>query len=308
MALGGVEAVEESTIQPPVLSSAEQSPGETPPRRLPDWRPWMAFAALVGGIVLAALGGLLVDIPALLLGVDISADHVPHGLQIADTFVQDCAFVAVAVFFAQLGGRRVSASQFGLRPTRLARAARLVAVTLVGFLLFSVIWTAAFHASKDKVLEQLGTNENTSLLLLSAALTCVVAPISEEFLFRGFIFTALRNWRGVWPAAIVTGVLFGGIHVGSAPAVDLVPLAVLGFGLCMLYRATGSLYPCIAAHALNNSLAFGLLEDWGWQIPVLMVVSLALIWLLARVLIAVNVISSEQPTASGHALAVTSDG
>jgi membrane protease YdiL (CAAX protease family) len=300
--------MEESAIQPPVLPSAEQPPRETPPGSVPDWRPWMAFAALVGGIVLAALGGLLVDIPALLFGVDISADHVPHGLQIADTFVQDCAFVAVAVFFAQLGARQVSASQFGLRPTRLARAARLVGVTLVGFLLFSVIWTAAFHASKDKVLEQLGTNENASLLLLSAALTCVVAPICEEFLFRGFIFTALRNWRGVWPAAIITGALFGGIHVGSAPAVDLVPLAGLGFGLCMLYRATGSLYPCIATHALNNSLAFGLLEDWGWQIPVLMVVALGLIWLLARVLISVNVISSEQPLTSGNTLTVTTDG
>lgn len=299
--------MEDSAIEPPALAPGEPSP-QPAPRALPDWPPWMAFAALVGGIVLAALGGLIVDVPALVLGVDISADHVPHGLQIADTFVQDCAFVAVAVFFAQLGGRRVSASQFGLRPTRLGRAARLVAVTLVSFLLFSLIWTAVFHASKDKVLEQLGTDESTSLLLLSAALTCVVAPISEEFLFRGFIFTALRNWRGVWPAAILTGILFGAVHAGSAPAVDLVPLAGLGFGLCMLYRATGSLYPCIATHVLNNSLAFGLLEDWGWQIPVLMVVALALVWLLAQALIRVGVISSERPLATGNALAVTPDG
>ena len=50
------------------------------------------------------------------------------------------------------------------------------------------------------------------------------------------------------------------MHVGSAPVLDLVPLAVLGFGLCLLYRYTGSLYPCIAAHSLNNSLAFASLE------------------------------------------------
>ena len=52
------------------------------------------------------------------------------------------------------------------------------------------------------------------------------------------------------------------MHVGSAPAVDLVPLAFLGFGLCLLYRVTGSLYPCIAAHSLNNSIAYGSLESW----------------------------------------------
>jgi len=138
--------------------------------------------------------------------------------------------------------------------------------------------------TKEKLLEQLGAGEGTTLLLLSAALTCVIAPFCEEFLFRGFIYTALCNWRGPWPAAILTGLVFGGVHAGSAPAVDLVPLAALGFALCLLYRRTGSLYPCIAAHSLNNSLAFGALESWGWQIPVLMATSLAAIALVVLAL------------------------
>lgn len=267
----------------------------------------MAPAALVGGLVLAAVGGLIVDIPALLFGVSISAEHVPPGLEIADTVVQDCGFVVAAVFFAQLGGRVVTSAQFGLVPTAFWRAARLVLATLVAFLVLSLIWASIFETSKEKLLEQLGTNENTSLLLLSAALTCVVAPICEEFLFRGFIFTSLRNWRGVWPAAIISGLLFGAVHAGSAPAVDLVPLAGLGFGLCLLYRATGSLYPCIAAHSLNNSLAFGSLENWGWQIPVLMIASLVVIWLLARALIRLGVIGSEPPRATASAPVVTAD-
>ena len=93
----------------------------------------------------------------------------------------------------------------------------------------------------------------------------MIAPICEEFLFRGYIFTALRNWRGTLPAAILTGLLFGGVHAGSAPALDLLPLAALGFGLCLLYRYTGSLYPCIAAHSLNNCVAFASLEGWGLE-------------------------------------------
>ena len=113
-----------------------------------------------------------------------------------------------------------------------------------------------FNPTKEKLLEQLGSNESALLLLLSAGLTCVVAPICEEILFRGYIFTALRNWHGTLPAARHHGLLFGGVHAGSAPALDLVPLAGLGFGLCLLYRYTGSLYPCIAAHSLNNSIAF----------------------------------------------------
>jgi membrane protease YdiL (CAAX protease family) len=273
------------------------------------WPPWTGPVALLAGIVLAAVGSVLVDIPALVVGVKINTAHVPGGLEIADTAVQDGAFVLAAIFFAHLGGRKVAAWQFGLRPTPLWRAVRLTALTLVGFLVFSVLWGEALNSGKEKLLEQLGVGQSTALLLLSAGLTCVLAPMCEEFLFRGYIFTALRNWRGVWPAAVITGVLFGAVHAGSAPAADLVPLAGLGFGLCLLYRYTGSLYPCIAVHSLNNSIAFGGLEDWSLlAVVALMVSALALIALLVRALMRAGVISPEPAGAGADPLRVVGAG
>jgi len=254
----------------------------------------MAPAALLGGLVLAAVAALVVDLPAIVLGVSISEGHVPPGIQIADTFVQELAFVAAAVFLAQLGPRTVAAWQFGLRPTRVGwrRAALLVVGLLVGFIVFTVAWGELFNVGKEKLLEQLGSGESALLLVLSAGLTCVVAPICEEFLFRGFIFTSLRSWRGTWPAAVITGLVFGGVHAGSAPTIELVPLALLGFGLCLLYRYTGSLYPCIATHSLNNSIAFAGLEGWGlWQTLILMPVALLAILGLALLLRRVGVIA-----------------
>ena len=253
----------------------------------------MAPAALFGALALALIAGLVVDIPALALGVNITSSHVPGGVEIADTIVQDGAFVFAAVYCAHLGGRTVKAWQFGLRPTPVWRAVGLLALTLIGFLLFSVIWTSALHAEKEKLLEQLGAGESTTLLVLSAALTCVIAPICEEFLFRGYIFTALRNWRGTLPAALITGLLFGGVHYGSAPTLDLVPLAGLGFGLCLLYRYSGSLYPCMIAHSLNNSLAFSSLENWRWQEPVLIVSALVGIAALVQLFKRVGLIAPE---------------
>ncbi|HEY1450962.1 MAG TPA: type II CAAX endopeptidase family protein [Solirubrobacteraceae bacterium] len=284
MALGGV-SVDAPPSTPSAFVGGEPPKDDHADRRpsgssTSEWSPWLAPLALVAGLVLAAVGGLIVDIPALAFGVDVNASHLPPGLSIADTAVQDAAFVGVSVFCAQIGGRAVSAAMFGLRPTQLWRAVRLIVALIAAFLLFSLIWASIFHTSEEKLLEQLGANESTLLLVLSAGLTCIVAPIGEEFLFRGFIFTALRNWRGLWPAAIITGLLFGAVHAGSAPALDLLPLAGLGFGLCLLYRATGSLYPCIAAHCINNSLAFGSLEHWSWQIPILMVASLLVLLLL----------------------------
>jgi uncharacterized protein len=108
-------------------------------------------------------------------------------------------------------------------------------------------------------------------------LVCVVAPIAEEFFFRGYFFGALRNWRGLWPAAVITGLVFGGIHVGSAPVGFLVPLAFFGFLLCLIYDRTRSLYPCMALHCLNNSIAFGIGEHWDWQIPLVLAASLTVI-------------------------------
>jgi hypothetical protein len=259
------------------------------------WPPWTAPLALVGGIALALVGGLLVDVPALILGVQISSSHTPPGLTIADTVVQDVGFVIAAVYCARIGGRAVRSWQFGLRrpPRGWGVAVGLIALLLVAFVVVSAIWSALVHPSEEKLLETLGSNEGTSLLVLSAVLTCVVAPICEEFLFRGYIFTALRNWRGTLPAALITGLLFGGVHYGSAPTLDLVPLAGLGFGLCLLYRYSGSLYPCMIAHSLNNSIAFSSLENWSWQAPVLLVSALVAIWVLVQVFTRIGVIAPE---------------
>jgi uncharacterized protein len=275
----------------PEVEPRREEPSEGDRRRSPDtlWRPWMAPVALLAGLVVAAVGGLVVDVPLVVFGVKITSSHTPPGVSILDTVVQDVAFVVVAVYCARVGGRVVRSWQFGLRAPGVswASAGGLIVLLLIVFIVLSAIWSEAVNPSKEKLLEQLGSNEGTLLLVLSAGLTCVVAPICEEFLFRGYIFTALRNWHGTLPAALLTGIVFGGVHAGSAPALDLVPLAGLGFGLCLLYRYTGSLYTSIAAHSLNNSLAFSSLEDWGWQIPVLIVGALlaiaALAWAFKRI-------------------------
>lgn len=288
----GAPATPAAGSQPATLLGSPTPPAEDAPEAAlgpaaNDWPVWTGFVVLLAALVVAAVGGLIVDVPAIVAGVKISSEHTPPGLEFADTVVQDIAFVLTAIMFAGFGGRTVRSWQFGYRPTPALRAARLAVATIVAFVVFSAVWVTALKVTeKDtKLLEALGTNETAVLLALSALLTTVIAPICEETLFRGYIFGALSKWRGWLPAAVVTGILFGAVHVGSAPVEDLIPLAVLGFALCLLYRRTGSLYPCIAVHSLNNSFAFGELEGWGWQVPALMVGALAVIWglyLLAR--------------------------
>jgi membrane protease YdiL (CAAX protease family) len=270
-----------------------------------SWRPWTAPAALFAAVVLAAVGGLIIDVPAaLFFGIKINASKLPAGLEIADTAVQDAAFVAAVVIFAQLGGRTLQAWQLGLRPTRRWYAVGAVLVTVVVFFIFTATWSAAVEVStKEKLLETLGANESTLLLLASAALTCVMAPVCEEILFRGYFFAALSNWHGWLLAAVLTGLVFGGVHAGSAPLVDLVPLAFLGFALCVLYHRTGSLYPCIATHVINNSIAFGALENWSaGETALLMLAALAAVGALALLLRRSGVIGDPPPVPAAPAV------
>ena len=84
-------------------------------------------------------------------------------------------------------------------------------------------------------------------------LLIVVAPFAEEFFFRGFLYQAFRNSFGVWPGAILSGLIFGAIHFEFF---KLVQLAILGVILALLFEKTQSLWPPIMLHAINNTLAF----------------------------------------------------
>src|ERR1700730_8636273 len=88
---------------PPPAPDGAPPGGAWPPAAGPraqgvDWPAWMAPVALIGGLVLAAVGGLVVDLPAIALGAKLTTSHTPPGLAIADTFVQDVAFVLAAAF------------------------------------------------------------------------------------------------------------------------------------------------------------------------------------------------------------------
>jgi membrane protease YdiL (CAAX protease family) len=269
-----------SSIPPPLAYPHPGPPPELP--ELPDgvspqprWPAWTAPVALIAGFSAALFGAIVIGIVASATGSSI--DHLPPAAQITATAFQDVALIGSALVFARLSGRP-RPWQFGLRPTRLWPALGWTVLTWFGFLLFSAIWVAALGIKeRDRLPDELGASSSSVALISVALLVCVLAPVAEEFFFRGFFFNALRAWKGPLLAAILTGLVFGGVHAGSAPAPFLVPLAVLGFGLCLLYWRTGSLYPCIVLHSLNNSLAFGVSQHWGWQIPVLMLGANALI-------------------------------
>ncbi|HVP01522.1 MAG TPA: CPBP family intramembrane glutamic endopeptidase [Solirubrobacteraceae bacterium] len=261
----------------PPAERPELPEGVSPTPVGPRWRAWTAWVALVAGFAGAIAGAIALAIVAAALGA--SLESPPPSVNILGTVIQDLCLVGAAIFMARLGGRP-RPWDFGLRPTRLWPAVGWGLTVWVAFFLFTAAWVAVLglQSTDDTLPKSLGVDRSDVALMSVAALVCVVAPICEEFFFRGYFFTALRSWRGVLPAAVITGAVFGAIHAGSSAIGFLVPLGFFGFMLCLLYARTGSLYPGVAVHALNNCTAFGVSQHWtAAEIGICVVCSYALI-------------------------------
>ena len=91
----------------------------------------------------------------------------------------------------------------------------------------------------------------------------ILAPISEELYFRGFVFNTYLRTRGRSVAFVATSLLFAALHL-NLPA--LLPILVLSLMFCWAYQRTGSIVPSVVGHALNNTAAFCILYFTNAQI------------------------------------------
>ena len=82
-------------------------------------------------------------------------------------------------------------------------------------------------------------------------LAALVAPVIEEIVFRGFIYSAVRKRAGVVLAIIVTSALFSLLHMSIF---SFLPIFFLGVALAYLYEKTGLLISSIMLHVIHNSL------------------------------------------------------
>ena len=229
----------------PVLSPAAAPSDE---RR---WPAWFAFAALAAAFLGAQV---LVAVLVGAAGVDTNED-LPAGISLAAALIQEAAFVGTALVFASLV-KRPHPWQFGLRGTQLWPALGWTAAAVVCFYVIAAIYVAAVGSPDQSTADDIGADNSQLATIGAGVLFVIIAPIAEEFFFRGFLYGALRSRLRVPLAALVGGLVFGSLHVFTGLAA--VPLLVaMGVILCLLYERTQSLYPCIAFHALNNSLAYG---------------------------------------------------
>ena len=149
---------------------------------------------------------------------------------------------------------------FGLKKVELPR---VVIYTIVGgvFSILLCVWlvgsisehwiSGMFEGLQEQVpVRSLQQAESRVFLVMAIFSAVVAAPVAEEFLFRGYMYGALKNATGRLFASVMISLLFAVVH-GNLPA--LLPLFAFSAILCFAYDFTGSLWVPVGLHAFFNA-------------------------------------------------------
>ena len=134
------------------------------------------------------------------------------------------------------------------------------AMMIVGAILVAFGWQTwvqdSLGAKPQEAVTLVRETSDVGLLVAMAVTAVIFAPITEELIFRGYLYPVVKRFTDRWFASIFSGVLFGVIHFN---VMALPMLALMGFILAVIYERSGSLWVPIGCHAAFNATQFGLM-------------------------------------------------
>lgn len=80
----------------------------------------------------------------------------------------------------------------------------------------------------------------------------VAAPVVEEIVMRGVVYTRIENAVGSKSAIIISSLLFGLMHVSAGGLILAIGAALMGLVFALIFAKTNSLWVCIVAHSFAN--------------------------------------------------------
>ncbi len=169
-----------------------------------------------------------------------------------------CPLLAASAYFiAHRKGQGLK--ELGLRSISLKReigwgtlGGLLALIGNVG--LFYILWLIYYLATGERLINpQMNVLKSQSGMMLVLYILSIVvfAPIFEELFFRGVLYPPLRNKLGRTQGMVLLAFIFAFLHFQLS---GLLSLFMVGLIITFLYDETGSLYPSIIAHAINNTV------------------------------------------------------
>jgi membrane protease YdiL (CAAX protease family) len=218
----------------------------------------------VAAVLFFAIGLTAVGIAVVITGESDSQSPQIVAAGLVATVIFDGLLIGIAYFFV-VRRYQLSWRALGFRPLE-TDLWWVPPAAAVGLLVLNGIYTAIMQAigapglAPDQEYNDLF--DTTWLLPMVGVFTIFVAPLAEEVFVRGFLFPAFIGRLGVLGSALLTGLLFGAVHITSLDTVGLIiPIGSIGVAFALIYYRTGSLWATIVTHCIFNTIAFAFLAS-----------------------------------------------
>ncbi len=221
-------------------------------------QPWGAIASLFVGVSAYIISQLAVSAAMVPFGKSQGTEAIidlPPWASLVVTAVSSAIMLGVVWLFLRY--KKFKIRDFGFSKPSLAQVGLAFLAYIAYFLVFLV---AVFSLSAlvpsfnvDQAQDVGFTGAKGWQLALAFIGLIIIAPISEEIFFRGFLYRGLRRSWPIWLAAIGTSALFALAHGQWNVGLDVFILSLL---LIFVYQKTNNMWLCIGMHATKNLIAF----------------------------------------------------
>lgn len=146
---------------------------------------------------------------------------------------------------------------FGLQRFSWKMAAIAIGLLVAAYPLIILAQAIVYHftspeARPQEVVTFLVESQSWGERIAIGVLAIGIAPLTEELIFRGYLYGVIRRYRNRFWAILVSAAIFAAIHVHLPAMPGLFILAVL---LAVAYEWSGSLWTSILMHACFNAVS-----------------------------------------------------
>ncbi|SHK45752.1 CAAX protease self-immunity [Clostridium cavendishii DSM 21758] len=109
------------------------------------------------------------------------------------------------------------------------------------------------HYVKPEMLKELLQESpiKSDSIIMAILVACIMAPVVEELVFRGIIFTRLRFRFNTTAAILISSLIFGLLHI----SLSIVHAFILGVTFCVIFKKYNNIFLNMILHSVYNFLA-----------------------------------------------------
>jgi membrane protease YdiL (CAAX protease family) len=222
---------------------------------------WPAWAVLPAGLLIFAIALAVAAAGSFVMALILSLDMVtapvalPDSVILAGLYAQQIAVIVFTILFAGFFASN-RAETLALRAPRGGWG--VLVLSLIPMFGLTGVWTALLMWLRPdvvigdlRVFSDLLQGEMAIFALIAIG---IGAPLSEELLFRGFLFSGLAKSRlGLVGTSILTAIFWTALHAGYS-IFGLIEVFAIGLYFSWLLVRTGSLWVPMFCHAVYNTV------------------------------------------------------